>query len=262
MRGSPTELNDQRRYAVVSQIALPTHIYVALKFFDAHCAIAAALGIALTTTRDIISAARRLIGDGIRVVVVSLGAGGALLIYAGIRRAGELMSALRGSGGGAGMQVVAQTVSLIVIAGALAFLLVGAGLHTTQTAGLALATDLAPEAARPRVVALLYVMLLLGMILEVISVILITVPIVLPLLASFDISPIHYAIILVVNMELALLTPPVGLNLFVLSGISKASMAEVIHGVAPFIALLAILLLAVTFFPALSLSLPGFFNYA
>ncbi|MDX2264183.1 MAG: BCD family MFS transporter [Hyphomicrobiales bacterium] len=46
---------------------------------------------------------------------------------------------------------------------ALAFLLVGAGLHTTQTAGLALATDLAPEEARPRVVAMLYVMLLIGM---------------------------------------------------------------------------------------------------
>ena len=49
------------------------------------------------------------------------------------------------------------------VAAALAFLLVGAGLHTTQTAGLALATDLAPEEARPRVVALLYVMLLVGM---------------------------------------------------------------------------------------------------
>ncbi len=49
---------------------------------------------------------------------------------------------------------------------ALAFLLVGAGLHTTQTAGLALATDLAPAASRPRVVALLYVMLLLGMVLS------------------------------------------------------------------------------------------------
>jgi len=48
-------------------------------------------------------------------------------------------------------------------AAALAFLLVGAGLHTTQTAGLALATDLAPEQTRPRVVALLYVMLLVGM---------------------------------------------------------------------------------------------------
>ncbi|MGD9069577.1 MAG: PucC family protein, partial [Methyloceanibacter sp.] len=49
-------------------------------------------------------------------------------------------------------------------ASALAFLMVGAGLHTTQTAGLALATDLAPEEARPRVVAFLYVMLLLGMV--------------------------------------------------------------------------------------------------
>ncbi len=50
------------------------------------------------------------------------------------------------------------------VSAALAFLLVGAGLHTTQTAGLALASDLAPEAARPRVVALLYVMLLVGMV--------------------------------------------------------------------------------------------------
>ena len=50
------------------------------------------------------------------------------------------------------------------IGAALAFLMVGAGMHTTQTAGLALATDLAPERARPRVVALLYVMLLLGMV--------------------------------------------------------------------------------------------------
>ncbi|CAA2141219.1 PucC family protein [Hyphomicrobium sp. ghe19] len=50
------------------------------------------------------------------------------------------------------------------VACGLAFLLVGAGLHTTQTAGLALATDLAPEASRPRVVAFLYVMLLVGMV--------------------------------------------------------------------------------------------------
>ena len=55
------------------------------------------------------------------------------------------------------------------VGAALAFLLVGAGLHTTQTAGLALATDLAPEAVRPRVVALLYVMLLVGMILSALA---------------------------------------------------------------------------------------------
>jgi BCD family chlorophyll transporter-like MFS transporter len=60
------------------------------------------------------------------------------------------------TGGGTGPALVGQ---LGAVAG---FLLVGAGMHTTQTAGLALATDLAPEHARPRVVALLYVMLLIG----------------------------------------------------------------------------------------------------
>jgi BCD family chlorophyll transporter-like MFS transporter len=64
------------------------------------------------------------------------------------------------TGGGQGPAIVGE------IGAALAFLLVGAGLHTTQTAGLALATDLAPEATRPRVVALLYVMLLGGMLLS------------------------------------------------------------------------------------------------
>lgn len=61
------------------------------------------------------------------------------------------------SGGGQGPAFVGQ------IGAGIGFLLVGAGMHTTQTAGLALATDLAPEEARPRVVALLYVMLLIGM---------------------------------------------------------------------------------------------------
>ena len=61
------------------------------------------------------------------------------------------------TGAGDGPAIVGQ------VGAALAFLLVGAGMHTTQTAGLALATDLAPEHARPRVVALLYVMLLAGM---------------------------------------------------------------------------------------------------
>jgi MFS transporter, BCD family, chlorophyll transporter len=57
-----------------------------------------------------------------------------------------------------------------VPAAALAFLLVGAGLHTTQTAGLALATDLAPDRTRPRVVALLYVMLLLGTLVSAVAI--------------------------------------------------------------------------------------------
>jgi C4-dicarboxylate transporter DctM subunit len=54
-----------------------------------------------------------------------------------------------------------------------------------------------------------------------------------------------------------MLTPPVGLNLFVLSGVSRAPVDEVIRGVVPFLLVMAALLLLVTFVPALSLTLPG-----
>lgn len=64
----------------------------------------------------------------------------------------------------------ADTFNLGVAASCLAFLLTGAGMHVTQTAGLALATDIAPEDKRPRVVALLYVMLLIGMMLAAFSI--------------------------------------------------------------------------------------------
>lgn len=55
-----------------------------------------------------------------------------------------------------------------------------------------------------------------------------------------------------------MLTPPVGLNLFVLSGVAKAPVSEVIRGILPFLGLMAILLVSVIFMPSLSLWLPGF----
>lgn len=100
------------------------------------------------------------------------------------------------------------------------------------------------------------IMLFLGMFLEVITVILITLPIVLPLLGPLGISPIHYAIVVTINMELALLTPPIGLNLYILTGISKAPLQVVIKGIAPFILLLSLLLMLVTFVPTISTWLP------
>ena len=71
------------------------------------------------------------------------------------------------------------------------------------------------------------------------------------------IAPIHYAIIVTVNMELALLTPPIGLNLYVLSSISKAPITTVIRGVTPFIVLMLGLLVLVTYVPAISTWLPN-----
>ena len=100
-------------------------------------------------------------------------------------------------------------------------------------------------------------MLVLGTVLEGLSIVLITVPLVMPLFREFGIDPIHYAIIVVINIEMAMLTPPVGLNLFVLSGVAKAPVSEVIRGILPFLGLMALLLLTVTFVPELSLTLPG-----
>ncbi|QKS07475.1 TRAP transporter large permease [Pseudosulfitobacter pseudonitzschiae] len=103
------------------------------------------------------------------------------------------------------------------------------------------------------------VMFLLGMFLETIAVILIVVPLVLPLLAPLGIDPVHFAVVIVINMEIALLTPPVGLNLFIMSSTTGAPVHRVAQGVVPFIVLLFGLLAMVTFIPQLSLFLPEIF---
>jgi C4-dicarboxylate transporter, DctM subunit len=79
----------------------------------------------------------------------------------------------------------------------------------------------------------------------------------LPMLIHFDINLIHFAIIMTINMELGMITPPVGLNMFVVSGISKEKLGTVVRGVIPFIVLMIIVLIIVIIFPQLSLWLPG-----
>lgn len=100
------------------------------------------------------------------------------------------------------------------------------------------------------------IMVVLGTVLDAIAVLLIVTPIVLPTLASLGINRLHFGIVLIVTMELAFLTPPIGLNLFVLSSIAKAPIGEAIRGVAPFVVLLLGFLLLVMFVPELSLWLP------
>ncbi|WP_026581817.1 TRAP transporter large permease [Bacillus sp. J33] len=95
----------------------------------------------------------------------------------------------------------------------------------------------------------------LGMFLEAVAIILITLPILLPVLVMFDINIIHFAIIMTINMELAMITPPVGLNLFVVSGITREKVGEVVRGVLPFFALMVIALVLIVIFPQISLLL-------
>jgi len=100
-------------------------------------------------------------------------------------------------------------------------------------------------------------LLFLGMFLEVFAIMLIALPILLPILDSLGINLIHFAVVMTINMELALLTPPVGLNLFVLSSVSEEPMSEVVKGIVPFVIALFILLIIVTYIPQVSLWLPN-----
>ncbi len=95
-------------------------------------------------------------------------------------------------------------------------------------------------------------LLMLGCFLEIISVILIVVPIILPSVIHLGIDPIHLGIVIIVNMELAVITPPVGMNLFVVSAISRQRVIEVFKGTLPFVALIAACLLLLILFPGLS----------
>ncbi|MBN8477945.1 MAG: TRAP transporter large permease subunit [Burkholderiales bacterium] len=105
--------------------------------------------------------------------------------------------------------------------------------------------------------AVMLLVVVLGMFLETISIILITTPVVLPVLAALRIDPVWYGVLLTINLELALITPPVGMNLFAIKAVAHASIREIIVGVLPYVALLIVGLALVLVFPAIALWLPG-----
>ncbi|MBV8094311.1 MAG: TRAP transporter large permease [Acetobacteraceae bacterium] len=100
-------------------------------------------------------------------------------------------------------------------------------------------------------------LLLLGCFLEVVATLLLVLPILAPALKPLGVDPIHFSIIFTHNMEIGLVHPPVGLNLFVLSTISTAAVGEVIRGILPFLVLLLIVLGIITYVPILTLWLPA-----
>jgi C4-dicarboxylate transporter DctM subunit len=101
-------------------------------------------------------------------------------------------------------------------------------------------------------------LLFLGCFLEVVSIILIVVPIFFPVIQRLGIDPVWFGVIFTINMELALITPPVGMNIYVMLGIAKSSLQEIIKGIWPFIIILAVGLIIVMLAPELSLWLTRF----
>jgi C4-dicarboxylate transporter, DctM subunit len=98
-------------------------------------------------------------------------------------------------------------------------------------------------------------LIVLGCFLDGFTLLTVVTPLLLPTVKALDINLIHFAIVLTLNIEIAAITPPIGLNLFVITGISGTTMQEVIAGAFPFVfALLAVLIL-LTLFPAIALVL-------
>ncbi len=101
------------------------------------------------------------------------------------------------------------------------------------------------------------ILLIAGNFMEPTGIILILAPIFFPIAEQMGIDPIHLGIIMVVNMEIGMITPPVGLNLFVTSGITGMSLVQVTRAALPWLAILLLFLLLVTYIPQISLWLPA-----
>jgi len=111
------------------------------------------------------------------------------------------------------------------------------------------------------ILSVMAVIFVLGMFLETIAIILVTTPIVMPVLDSLGVDPVWYGILLMINLELALITPPVGMNLFVIKGIARAPMGDIIAGIVPYVGLMVLGLFLVLMFPQLALWLPTTMGY-
>ena len=98
-------------------------------------------------------------------------------------------------------------------------------------------------------------LLIVGTFMEALAAIIILCPLLLPIVTQLGVDPVHFGVIMVLNLAIGFVTPPVGINLFVASGISKLRLEEIAKAALPMLGLMIIVLLLVTYIPQLSLAL-------
>ncbi|PLY16906.1 MAG: C4-dicarboxylate ABC transporter permease [Sedimenticola sp.] len=147
---------------------------------------------------------------------------------------------------------------LFIIANAMLF----AHVLTTERIPHAIAETIVAWGLAPWMFLIVVNLLLLaaGNFMEPSAILLIMAPILFPIATQLGIDPIHLGIIMVVNMEIGMLTPPVGLNLFVTAGITGNSMGWVIKAALPWLVLLLFFLILITYIPQISLFLPEYID--
>ena len=153
----------------------------------------------------------------------------------------------------------ASSMILTIIVGAASMGAIFTQLQMPQLAtALVVENNLAPWMV---IGAIMIILCILGMMLEDVSVLLITTPILYPLITGMGFSGLWFGVFLIVNLELALITPPVGMNLFVLRQMANMNMRKVIIATIPFLVLIMLFAILVAVYSPLSTWLPGHMGY-
>ena len=146
---------------------------------------------------------------------------------------------------------------LLIVAGARAFSQILS--YSGASQGLAeLATSL-PVAPVLVIIGTMVVVVILGCFMDVVAIMMITLPIFLPAIEALGFNPVWFAVIMLINIEMALLTPPFGISLFVMKGVAPpdTTMGDIYRAAFPFVVLDAVAMALIIAFPAIALWLPG-----
>ena len=154
---------------------------------------------------------------------------------------------------------ITSSVVMLLVGAAMAFKTVAALAHTPEL----LASTLLSITENPLLLLLLVNLLLfiVGMFLDAGPAIIILGPILGPIFASMGVDPVHFAIVMVVNLTVGLLTPPMGLVLFATSAVSGLRVETIARAVMPFLAVEFLVILLITYIPAISLTLPRLMGF-
>jgi tripartite ATP-independent transporter DctM subunit len=105
------------------------------------------------------------------------------------------------------------------------------------------------------------ILLVLGAFMEATAVMLVVAPLLTPTIVALGIDPVHFGIVVTLNLTIGLITPPYGMILFVIAGVNRIPVSQILREISPFIAVLIMALLIVTYVPAISLFLPKLFGF-
>jgi C4-dicarboxylate transporter, DctM subunit len=149
------------------------------------------------------------------------------------------------------MVLTAQIMIIVAAAGVFAWMLTTSGAPQRLVAGIA-ALDLEPWQV---LLAINLLLLVVGCLIDPTSAILVLTPLLMPIVLHAGVDPIHFGIVMVVNLSIGMFTPPFGLNLFVMQSLFGLTTGELYRGVLPFIGVQVTALALITYIPALSLLL-------